>query len=262
MNTEKMRGYLYVAIIVSVLVVAYAAVAYVGVFSNSIQPSSYRSFAVTADGKAVAVPDVAKFTFSIITEGGMNLASLQETNTTNTNKAIDFVKNGGVDAKDIQTSGYTISPRYQYSNCGYSGGGTCPPPVIVGYTVTQDVAVKVRDFSKIGDILSGVVKNGANNVSSLQFTIDDPTAVQAEARSQAIQKAQIQAEEVAKEAGFSVGRLLSIDESQNVPQQIYAMNNLAKTASGIGGGAAVPAPTIEAGSEEVNVSVTLRYEIK
>ncbi len=264
MNTEKIRGYLYVAIIVGVLVVAYAAISFVGAYSNSIEPSSYRSFSVTSDGKAIGVPDVAEFTFSIVTEGGKDLASLQSQNTDGMNKAIDFVKGEGVDSKDIQTSGYNISPRYQYSNCGvYSGtvsSSVCPPPTIVGYTVTQNVDVKARDFSKIGDILSGVVKNGANTVSSLSFTIDDPTAVQAEARSQAIQKAEAQAEQIAKEAGFSVGRLLSIDENQNFPGPVYAMNEM-KTLSSAGTGA-VLAPTIEAGSEEVDVSVTLRYEIK
>ena len=133
-------------------------------------------------------------------------------------------------------------------------------PTIVGYTVTQNLDVKVRDFSKIGDILSGVVSNGANSVSSLNFTIDDPTSVQAEARAQAIQKAEAQAQEIASEAGFSVGRLLSINASNNTVQPMY---DYAKTMSvGSAGGAAVPAPTIEPGSNEVNVSVTLQYEIK
>jgi uncharacterized protein YggE len=172
---------------------------------------------------------------------------------------VGFVKGEGVDQKDIQTSGYNISPRYQYCQNPLSSVTPCVP-TIVGYTVTQNLAVKVRDFSKIGDILSGVVSNGANSVSSLNFTIDDPTSVQAEARAQAIQKAEAQAQEIASEAGFSVGRLLSINASNNTVQPMY---DYAKTMSvGSAGGAAVPAPTIEPGSNEVNVSVTLQYEIK
>lgn len=261
MNTDKMRGYLYAALIILALIAAYAAVSFVGAYSSSIEPTSYRSFAVTADGKAIAVPDIAEFTFSVVTEGGKDLSSLQSQNTASTNGAIDFVKSEGVDSKDIQTSGYSISPRYEYSNCGsYSGSNVCPPPTIVGYTVTQSVDVKVRDFSKIGDILSGVVAKGANNVSSLNFTLDDPTSVEAEARAEAIKKAQVQADEIAKEGGFSVGRLLSIDESQNMPQPVY-YNMSAKESYGLGGGPSA-APSIEAGSEEVRVSVTLRYEIK
>lgn len=259
MNTEKIRGYLYVAVILAVLAVGYAAISAAGTYGSAVQPSSYRSFSVTADGKAIGVPDVAQFTFSVVTEGGKDLGSLQTQNTDAMNKAIDFVKSEGVDAKDIQTSGYTISPRYQYSNCSAYSGTVCPPPTIVGYTVTQNVSVKVRDFSKIGTILSGVVKNGANTVSSLNFTIDDPTSVQAEARTQAIQKAEVQAKQVAQEAGFTLGRLLSIRENNNsTPQPVYETSM--KAVSGLGG--AAPSPAIEAGSEEVHVSVTLQYEIR
>ena len=259
MNTEKTKGVLYVAIILAVLAVGYAALSAAGTYGNAVQPSSYRSFYVTASGKATAAPDVAEFTASVVTEGGKDLGSLQSQNTTAMNKVVGFVKGEGVDQKDMQTSGYNISPRYQYCQNPLSSVTPCVP-TIVGYTVTQNLAVKVRDFSKIGDILSGVVSNGANSVSSLNFTIDDPTSVQAEARAQAIQKAEAQAQEIASEAGFSVGRLLSINASNNTVQPMY---DYAKTMSvGSAGGAAVPAPTIEPGSNEVNVSVTLQYEIK
>jgi uncharacterized protein YggE len=259
MNNEKIRGYLFVAVIVAVLAVGYAALSAAGTYGSSIQPSSYRSFYVTSQGKAVGVPDVAEFTFSVTTQGGTDLGTLQTQNTTAANKVIDFVKGDGVADKDIQTSGYDISPRYTACETAYSSIAPCPPPTIVGYTVSQNVDVKVRDFTKIGDILAGVVKNGANTVSALQFTIDDPTSVEAQARADAITKAQAQAQAIAREAGFSVGRLLSVSTNNYQPVYRYAKNMAAP--AGLGG-ASVPTPTIEPGSEEVQESVTLQYEIK
>ena len=124
--------------------------------------------------------------------------------------------------------------------------------------MSQDVRVKIRDFSKIGDILGGVVKAGANTVSQLQFTIDDPDSVKSQARAEAIEKARTKAEEVAKAGGFSVGRLLSIDESGQSPiYYSYGMGGDMAVKS-----AAVPTPTIEPGSQDVTVDVTLRYEIR
>jgi len=168
-----------------------------------------------------------------------------------------------VASKDIKTSGYTITPRYQRYSCPDEGrsGEPCPPADIVGYTVSQTVDVKVRDFSVIGDIMSGVVQHGANTVSSLSFTIDDPTSVEAEARAQAIEKAQAQAREIAKAGGFSVGRLL------NVYSNRYYYDNYAAKSSvplGMGGAteAAVPAPAIEPGSQDVTVMINLTYEIR
>lgn len=256
MNEQKIKSYFWVVVTVAVLVVAYAAWSYARTYSQSVEPSSFRSFAVSAEGKVVAIPDVAAFSFSVVTEGGKDIGALQKKNTELANGAIAFVKDEGVAAKDIKTQTYRLEPRYQYYACKT---GACPPPEIVGYTITQSVAVKVRDFAKIGGLLSGVLENGANAVSDFQFTVDDPTAVQQEARAEAIAKAKVKAEEIADAAGFSVGRLLSIDEGGGY-QPMYSM---AAESLGRGGGpSAVPTPTIEPGSQEVTVNVTLRYEIR
>jgi len=259
---EKTKQYLNVAIIIALLVGAYSVWSYVSSYGESIQPSSFRSFSVSGEGKVVAVPDVAQFDFSVTTEGGKDLGSLQTDNTKKVNAAIDFVKSKGIDVKDVKTQNYTISPRYQTYNCYRpleSSVEPCPPAEIVGYTVSQDVQVKVRDFSKIGDILGGVVTAGANTVSRLQFTIDEPDSVKSQARAEAIEKARAKAKEVAKAGGFSVGRLLSIDEYGQSPAYYgYGMGGDMAVKSV----AAVPAPTIEPGSQDVTVSVTLRYEIR
>jgi len=236
---------------------------YVDSFSKSIEPSSFRSFQVSAEGEVVAIPDVAQFTFSVITQGGTDIASLQQDNVEKTNRAIAFVKARGVEDKDIKTRNFSLQPRYQNFSCPRPFGGepvVCPPPEITGYTITQTVQVKVRDFATIGEIISGVVDNGANSVSQLFFTIDDRDKSESEARSEAIAKAREKAEVIAEAGGFKVGRLLSIQES-GAP--FFAVAERAFD-SGFGGAvpAVSPAPSIEPGSEEVTVSVTLRYEIQ
>jgi len=261
--TQKIKDYLGVAIIISIIIVALSAWSYVRTYSRSVEPSSFRSFSVTGEGRAIAVPDVAEFSFSVLTEGGKDIAALQEDNIKKVNAAIDFVKSKGVAPKDIKTQSYSIEPRYQYYSCNpvpLEGGiaRPCPPSEIVGYTITQSVLVKVRDFSKVGDILSGVVDKGANTVSQLNFTIDDPTAVQNEARTEAIEKAKAKAKLIAKAGGFGLGRLLDIQESSYLPPVYYAQ----EAVLGKGGGGSAPAPAIEPGSEEVKINVVLKYEIR
>lgn len=280
---NTMKDYLLVAVIIALGFFAYAAVSYVNTYDEAIEPSSFRSFSAMGEGKVVTVPDVAEFSFSVVTEGGLDIAALQKQNTEKNNKAIDFVKSKGVEAKDIKTESYSLNPRYQYFDCtdrvystvyspsygAVSSVGSavgvakkvepCPPPEIVGYTITQSVVVKVRDFAKVGDILSGVVKSGANSVSSLSFRVDNPEAVQAEARTQAIAKAKEKAKALAHDAGFGIGRLLSITEGYSSDRLYYAK---ATEASGIGGGDSAASPSIEAGSQEVTVTMTLTYEIK
>lgn len=258
---EKIKNYLYGALAISVVVIALAAWSYANSYSQAIDPGSLRSFSVSGEGKVVAVPDIAQFSFTVITEGGEDLTALQTENTKKMNSAITFVKEGGVQTADIKTSQYNISPRYQSYNCyGRDGGTVCPPPKIVGYTINQTVSVKVRDFTALGPILSGVVASGANTVSSPSFTIDDPSALENDARKEAIEQAKEKARAIARAGGFSLGRLLSIDEGgRGYPIPLYAT----KEAYGIGGDTAYSEPpTIEPGSQDTIIYVSLRYEIR
>lgn len=265
------------AIVLTVLVVGYAALSFVHSYGESIQPSSFRSFLVTGHGKAIAIPDVAEFTFTVITQGGKDVASLQSQNTTAANKAIAFVKSEGVADKDIQTQYYNVSPDYQTYDCSIvpqvynevSGAAgsvvstpsvkSCPPASIVGYTITQSVDVKIRDFTKIGDIMGGVVTNGANQVGQLSFTLDDPSAVQNQAEADAITKAKAEAKIIAQSGGFNVGRLLNV-QTGGTPYPVYAES--AMGGSTLSSAKTAPTPAIQPGSEEVDMTVTLQYEIQ
>ncbi len=254
---QKIKNYLGIAIIATLGVFSLSLIGGTYVFYQAVKPTSFRSFSVVGEGKITAIPDVAQFTFSVITEGGKDLDALQKQNTEKMNKAIEFVKGSGVEAKDIKTQSYDVQPRYQYYSCPREGG-PCPPADIVGYIVSQMVLVKVRDFTKAGGILAGAVQNGANSVSQLTFTIDDPTAVQNEARNEAIRKAKEKAEGMAEAGGFRLGKLISISEQgANQFPRYYDMK-----AEVMGSSGSAPAPTIEPGSQDLVVNVTLNYEIK
>ncbi|MEK7076642.1 MAG: SIMPL domain-containing protein [Patescibacteria group bacterium] len=264
MPIDKGKTILMVGGALALVVGSYAALSYVQTYSRSIEPSSFRSFAVQGEGKVIATPDIAEFTFSVISQGGKDIAKLQKENTERVNRAIGLAKKAGVEEKDIKTEQYSVEPRYQYYSRPppepYGTAKPCPPAEITGYTVLQTVLVKVRNFDKVGDILTGVVEAGANSVSRLSFTIDDPAALESAARDEAIAKAQEKAKQIAKAGKFSLGRLLSLDEGSAYPPFYYRSE---AKAMGIGGGsdAAMPAPSIEPGSQEIRVNVTLRYEI-
>ena len=264
----QLKGFLSVAAGFALIAVGYAALGYSNAYSRSIQPSSFRSFGVSGEGKIIVVPDIAEFTFSILTEGGKDLAKLQTENSTKSNKAIDFLKKQGINEKDIKTQQYNVQPRYQYFNCNsgiYREGGAvaqpCPPPSIVGYTITQSAQVKIRDFSKIGDVVSGIVENGANQVSGLNFTLDDKSSAENDARAEAIKEAQGKAEAIAKAGGFRLGRLLAIDEGFSGPYYNQAYGKGGAVALDFAESAASSAPSIEPGSQDVIINVNLRYEI-
>lgn len=254
---EKIKNYIGIVSVFAIVLVAVSFASFVSHYGNSIDPSSMRSFSVSGEGKVVAVPDVAEFSFSVVTEGGTDLSALQTENTERTNAAIAAVKEAGIPEKDIKTASYRVTPRYQYY--GPRETGVRPPPEIVGYTVAQSVRVKIRDFEKIGGLLGEVVEAGANTVSELSFTIDDETELKNEARKLAIEEAEEKAKLIARAAGFRIGKLISINEDFSRPFPYERM--MMDSALGMGG-ESLPAPSIEPGSQDVVVNVNLRYEIR
>lgn len=255
--SENIKNYLGTVSILAIILVAVSFAVFVNHYGRSIDPSAMRSFSVSGEGEVVAVPDVAEFSFSVITEGGTDLESLQKENTKKVNAAIGFVKEAGVDDKDIKTESYRVSPRYQYHDLKETG--LRPPPEIVGYSISQSVGVKVRDFEIVGGLLSGVIGAGANSVSDLKFTIDDENELKNEARKLAIAQAEEKAKLIAKAAGFRVGRIISISENFYAP--FYGRPMMESIAFDTGKDMA-PEPIIEPGSEEVKINITLRYEIR
>ena len=116
--------------------------------------------------------------------------------------------------------------------------------------------MKIRELSKAGDIVAGMVDNGANTVSGPSFTVDDPTELQNEARREAIAEAKEKAKAIAEAGGFRLGKLISINEGSSFPQPFPYMLEFGGKGGDFGG------PAIEPGSQEIRVNVTLSYEIK
>lgn len=212
-----------------------------------------RTFSVEGTGDVDTTPDLAMFSATVLTDGGKNVVEVQTANTEKMNRLNAFLKEQGVAKEDLKTEQYNLSPRYSYAPCL---AGSCPAPAITGYSLTQTLQVKVRDTSKLGDLLSGVVASGANSVSEVRFVIDDNTAVKDEAREKAIVDAKKKAKVLAKAAGFRVGKLVSLYESTTPVSMPYGLGG-----ADMSGLKAEAAPVVEPGTQSTKIQMTLTYEI-
>ena len=231
------------SIIVGILILSFSALWYVYEYSKS--KPQLRTFTVSGEGKEIVIPNIAEIRIGVITEG-KDLKILQKENTEKINKIINFLKEKGIEEKDIQTENYSIDPKYDYSK---------PPYKIVGYAINQNLKVKIRDLDKIGEILSEIVNYGANSVSGPNFTIDDKEVYLEKAREKAIKNAKEKAEKIAKTAGFKLGRIISIYEStpyEPYPVMLREMGSIEE----------ISKPQIEPGSQEIKVQVNITFEIK
>lgn len=243
---------------VSLLIAALAFVGYVISYSKQTENMAQSSFTVEGKAKVNMVPNVAFFTFTVRTEGDMDITRMQTSVTNTANEIVAALKEKGVEKKDISSMQYTVTPRYENYACSGSGR-VCPPAKIVGYTVTQGYEVKVRDMNLASEALSIVTSKGANDVSNLQFSVDEDDAVFNDARKEAMVNARKKAEVLAKAGRFRLGELISVYEA---PDQAPYVSD----AMGVGGYAAekvsVPVPTIEPGTQQRTITISVTYKMK
>jgi uncharacterized protein YggE len=212
------------------------------------RPESQRdTIAISAEGKVTALPDIASISVGVMTEK-KTVAEAQKENTAKMNAIIAKVKEFGVAAEDIKTTNYSIYPQYDWVN---------NRQVERGFQVSQNVDVKVRDLDKIGDILAAVGELGANQIGGVSFTIDEPEELRQQARLKGLEAAKLKAQALADAAGVKLGKVVGFSESDGyVPSPLYFAKDAAQ---GMGGGNV--APSIESGSQDVVVNVTVLYEI-
>ena len=219
------------------------------------------TISVSGSGEISAVPDTASFSVTV-QETAKEVKTAQDAATKKGNDIIVFLKSSGVDPKDIQASDYSIYPQYEYSNTACTSG-YCPPgrQVLTGYQVSETITVKVRDTSKAGDLLSGVGSRGASSVGGLSFELnkDDQTAKEAEARGKAIDDARAKADELARQLGVTVVRVVGFSENGNYP--IYYAKAMGGAMS-MDSAATPPSPEIPTGQNKITSNVTITYEIR
>jgi uncharacterized protein YggE len=257
---EKLRKALFATVVVLAVFLAIQVISGVmGLRYIGAGVAAANTIVVSGHGENVAVPDIATFTFAVVSDK-ITVADAQADATAKANAVTTYLKGAGIDAKDIQTTDYSVQPQYDYINQACTNG-FCPggKQVLRGYEVRQTTTIKVRDIAKAGDLLAGVGGKGATEVSGLNFTFDDPTAVQTGARDKAIADAKQKAEVLAKQLGVSLVRVVAFNESSGGG---YPRPLSYSTAAGNQAKDAAVAPEISVGQNKVTDDVSVTYEIR
>jgi len=202
---------------------------------------------VSGQGVAVAEPDIASLALGVSTLADSARQARDDAAESMT-ALIASLQENGVAEKDYHTSQFSINPEIDYRPNGQQ--------VIRGYRVTSMLAVTVRDLDRVGEVIDESVDAVGDpiQVQGVTFSIEDPSALMAEARSLAMTDAKTKAEALAGLADVELGKPLAISESSagGVPPVYF---DRAAQAS-----ADVSTP-ISPGQLEITVDVQVTYEI-
>lgn len=220
-------------------------------------PAAAADVQVTSQGPLVelsvtetvkARPDIVEVSAGVTSQAPTAVAAMQA-NATAMEAVVKRIKALGINADDIQTTGINLGAQYDYDQ-------TSQRQVFRGYQASNRVSVTLRDVARTGPVLDALVAAGATDIGGPNFSIDDDSAPRAQARKAAFDKAQAQATEYARWAGYSGVRLLSVSEAVNPGRPMPYAQRDAMIAT------AAKAPTpVEPGLVGTAVTVSVTFEM-
>jgi len=202
-------------------------------------PGSAR-ITVTGTGSVTGTPNQLMLSMGVQVNGASVSSALAEANQA-ASSVTDALRQRGVAAADIQTSGLSIYPNYQ-------GNSQVP----VGYGVSESLTATLDNLSVAGSQIEAAVHAGGNatTVDNVSLNLADDGSLLASARANAINDAHAKAAQFAKALGVPLGQVISVSSAdQSTPVMFGAEASAAKSSS-------VP---ISPGSQQVSVSVTVVY---
>jgi len=201
------------------------------------------AISVTGEATVSVAPDQAQIDGGV-TSDAKTAREASEANNAAMGKVLLALKGAGIEEKDTQTSRLSLQPQYAPNRTG-----TSP---ITGYRASNRVTIRLRDVTKVANVIDVLVGAGANDIGGINFTVSQPSKHLDEAREKAVADARRKAEVFARAAGVTLGEPLSISE-EGAPAPMFRGKLAAPMAAG--------APVAQ-GEETLSVSVNVSWAIK
>jgi uncharacterized protein len=206
-----------------------------------VSQAADRLVTVIGEASISVKPDTAVIRIGVTSQGKTAKAA-SEANAKEMTAVLAAIKANGVADRDIQTSRLSLQPQYDPNK-----GGTAR---LLGFRVTNQLTVKIRETDKLPDFLDRTVAAGANEMSGIEFIVSEQSKLLDQVRAEAIVNAHRKAELYAHAAGAKVGHVVSITDEGAIqpPSPVKAFR----------AGSAVP---IAPGEQMLRAAVTVSYEL-
>lgn len=202
---------------------------------------------VSGEGEAALKPDLAVLTLSVMREADSAREAMSAANQA-MEAVIAAMKEAGISARDLQTAGLQINPRYEAKK--HDDGSQTSE--IAAYQVANTLTVRVRDIAAVGAVLDQAVTLGVNQGGGILFGNEDPSSALTQARTAAVKDAIAKAGTLAAAAGVELGPIVEISEQAYNPRPMPYMAR-AEMAAG--------AAPVEAGENAYRVQVNVTFGI-
>ncbi|MFN4100901.1 MAG: SIMPL domain-containing protein [Pararhodobacter sp.] len=168
---------------------------------NSCGTSGPSRLSVVGEGLSRVAPDMATVQVGVTTQAD-SAAEAMRLNSEQQNAVIEALNGAGIDGRNIQTSGVTLTPLMRYDDG--------QPPSVTGYQASNLVSVRMADLARVGEVLDTIVTAGANEINGITFSREDDADAIDEALRAAVADARRKAEVLAEASGLSLGAVITM----------------------------------------------------
>lgn len=203
------------------------------------------SITVVGTGESYGKPDLAHIQVGVVTEAATAAEAVRK-NSEAMSRLMAMIRKRGIEDRDFQTVQFSVTPRYRYDKTQQE------PPTIAGYQVTNEVHVKLRRLSALGEFIDETVSLGGNQIRGISFEVAEPAKLFDEARRKAMTDAQHRALIYAEAAGLKLGKPIAIEEQSEKPGP-YPVARM-----DIAGAKAVP---VAPGEQTFTIRVTVTFAV-
>jgi uncharacterized protein len=195
---------------------------------------------VGADGKFESAPDTAQLQCNVSVQDGSSQAAYQGASK-DVEQVRQVLRANGIDPKTASVGFFSVQPVYEWK----------PKQHVVGYRVSTDINLKLKDFSKIGPITQQLADANVSETQTLNYILENIDEAKNHAVEDAYRRARNSADAIARASGRSLGDLsyASVDTFDNVrPVMLHRALPMAAMAN------AAPAPTEDFTPQNVTVT--------
>lgn len=182
------------------------------------QSPAKRKLTVYGSSMLSIEPTICKIKLGINTES-KNVTTAQKENATIHQQVLKSILQLGIPSASIQTIDYTIFPQYDYVE---------NKQVFKNYKVTHLLSIVVETIQLAGTVIDTAVQNGANQVTSIQFDVSNPSEHYEQALQQAVKNALSKAKTIANTLNITIDpvpiKIMEISSSSINPIPLTKMS--------------------------------------
>jgi uncharacterized protein len=235
----------------SVLLAGLMAVATLPVATALADEPAPRTVNVSGQGEVSAEPDLARVTLGVQARRPTMAEARKEVATT-VDRVLALCKDLKVDPKFVNATRVQVQPDYSWDERNRK-------QVLLGYIVSREVQVELRDLEQLGPLIERAVTAGVNQVSDPALDSTQRKRLERQAMTLAVQDARLNAETLAQAAGVGLGAVRTMSASGAPPvMPMYRSKMVMADAA-----AAPPAleGSYEPGQMKFNASVSVEYDL-